>query len=31
MVAGIAACALITFILAQVTQRQRGAVEVPAE
>ena len=31
MVAGIAACALATFILAQVTLRQRQAVEVPAE
>jgi len=31
MVSGIAACALITFLLAQVTLRQRSAVEVPAE
>jgi DHA1 family bicyclomycin/chloramphenicol resistance-like MFS transporter len=31
MVTGIAACALITFTLAQVTLRQRNAVEVPAE
>jgi DHA1 family bicyclomycin/chloramphenicol resistance-like MFS transporter len=31
MVAGIAACALITFILGQVTLRQRQAIEVPAE
>lgn len=31
MVTGIAACALITFILAQATLRQRSAVEVPAE
>lgn len=31
MVTGIAACALITFTLAQVTLRQRSAVEVPAE
>nr|AIA13589.1 MgtE intracellular N domain protein [uncultured bacterium] len=31
MVTGIAACALITFILAQTTLRQRQAVEVPAE
>jgi DHA1 family bicyclomycin/chloramphenicol resistance-like MFS transporter len=31
MVAGIAACALATFVLAQVTLRQRQAAEVPAE
>jgi DHA1 family bicyclomycin/chloramphenicol resistance-like MFS transporter len=31
MVAGIGTCALITFILAQVTLRQRQAIEVPAE
>jgi DHA1 family bicyclomycin/chloramphenicol resistance-like MFS transporter len=31
MVTGIGACALITFILAQVTLRQRQASEVPAE
>jgi DHA1 family bicyclomycin/chloramphenicol resistance-like MFS transporter len=31
MVTGIAACALTTFTLAQVTLRQRNAVEVPAE
>jgi MFS transporter, DHA1 family, multidrug resistance protein len=31
MVTGIAACALVTFSLAQVTLRQRNAVEVPAE
>nr|AIA13140.1 drug resistance transporter, Bcr/CflA subfamily [uncultured bacterium] len=31
MVGGIAACALATFILAQITLRQGQAVEVPAE
>nr|AIA12935.1 Major Facilitator Superfamily [uncultured bacterium] len=31
MVTGIATCALVTFLLAQVTLRQRQAVEVPAE
>jgi len=31
MVTGIGACALITFILAQVTLRQRQAAEIPAE
>jgi DHA1 family bicyclomycin/chloramphenicol resistance-like MFS transporter len=31
MVTGIGACALLTFLLAQVTLRQRQAIEVPAE
>jgi len=31
MVAGISACALITFVLAQVVLRQRRPAEVPAE
>lgn len=31
MVAGISACALITFILSQITLRQRRMAEVPAE
>jgi DHA1 family bicyclomycin/chloramphenicol resistance-like MFS transporter len=31
MVAGITACALVTFVLAQLTLRQRQAIEVPAE
>lgn len=31
MIAGIAACALITFVLTQLALRQRRAVEIPAE